>query len=196
MDEYESLNHTKWECKYHGVFIPKYRGEVLCGSLRTHLGSSCRELARHKACEIGEGHLLVDHVGMLISIPPRYSVSQVMGYMKGNSAIHIARTYGGKRREFVGQHFWPRECWVSTVGHNEAAMRLYIQEQEKADQRLDQLGLFGSESRFERFTIYRPPALPEVADWAQLADMDPIMQLAGKRPWKVMENNAREWHVR
>jgi len=109
-----------------------------------------RELARHKECEIGEGHLMVDHVHMLISIPPKYSVSQVMGYMKGKSAIHIARTYGGKRRNFVGQHFWARGYWVSTVGHNEAAVRLYIQEQEKADQRLDQLGLFGGESRFER----------------------------------------------
>jgi len=93
---------------------------------------------------------MVDHVHMLISIPPKYSVSQVMGYMKGKSAIHIARTYGGKRRNFVGQHFWARGYWVSTVGHDEAAVRLYIQEQEKADQRLDQLGLFGGESRFER----------------------------------------------
>jgi hypothetical protein len=84
--------------------------------------------------------------------------------MKGKSAIHIARTFGGKRRNIVGEHFWARGFWVSTVGHNEAAVRLYIQEQEKADQRLDQLGLFGSESRFERFTFYRPPALPEVAD--------------------------------
>jgi putative transposase len=150
MNEYESLNHTKWECKYHVVFIPKYRRKVLYGSLRKHLGSLFRELARHKECEIGQGHLMVDHVHMLISIPPKYSVSHVMGYMKGKSAIHIARTYGGKRRNFVGQHFWARGYWVSTVGHNEAAVRLYIQEQEKADQRLDQLGLFGGESRFER----------------------------------------------
>ena len=164
MNEYESLNHTKWECKYHVVFIPKYRRKALYGSLRKHLGCLFRELARHKECEVGEGHLMVDHVHMLISIPPKYSVSQVMGYMKGKSAIHIARTYGGKRRNFVGQHFWARGYWVSTVGHNEAAVRLYIQEQEKADQRLDQLGLFGGESRFERFTIYKPPALPEVAD--------------------------------
>ena len=108
MNEYESLNHTKWECKYHVVFIPKYRRKVLYGSLRKHLGSLFRELARHKECEIGEGHLMVDHVHMLISIPPKYSVSQVMGYLKGKSAIHIARTYGGKRRNFVGQNFWAR----------------------------------------------------------------------------------------
>jgi putative transposase len=106
MNDYESLNHTKWECKYHVVFIPKYRRKALYGSLRKHLGRLFRELARQKECEIGEGHLMVDHVHMLISIPPKYSVSQVVGYMKGKSAIHIARTYGGKRRNFVGQHFW------------------------------------------------------------------------------------------
>lgn len=90
---------------------------------------------------------------MLLSIPPKYSVSQVMGYLKGKSAIQMARTWGGKRRNFVGQHFWARGYWVSTVGHNEAAVRVYTQEQEKADQRLDQLGLFGGEGRFERFTL-------------------------------------------
>jgi len=148
MNEYESLNHTKWECKYQVVFIPKYRRKALYGSLRQHLGSLLRELARHKDCEIGEEHLMA--IMCTFSIPAKYSVSQVMGYIKGKSAIHIARTYGGKRRNFVGQHFWARGYWVSTVGNNEAAVRLYIQEQEKADQRLDQLGLFGGESRFER----------------------------------------------
>jgi putative transposase len=109
-----------------------------------------RELARQKECEVGEGHLMVDHVHMLPSIRPKHSVSQVLGYMKGKSAIHIARTYGGKRRNFVGRHFWARGYRVSTVGHNEAAIRKYIQDQEKEDQRLDQLGLFAGESRFER----------------------------------------------
>ena len=150
MNEYESLNHTKWECKYHVVFIPKYRRKTLYESLRKHLGEVFRELARQKECEIGEGHLMVDHVHMLMSIPPKYSVSQVLGYLKGKSAIHIARTYAGKRRNFVGQHFWARGYWVSTVGHNEAAVRRYIQEQEKEDQRLEQLGLFAGQSRFER----------------------------------------------
>jgi putative transposase len=126
MNEYESLNHPKWECKYHVVFIPKYRHKVLYGSLRKHLDSLFRELARHKECEIGEGPLMVDQVHMPISIPPKCSVSQVMGYLKGQSAIPIARSYGGKRRNFVGQHFWARGYWVSTVGHNEAAVRLYI----------------------------------------------------------------------
>ena len=85
MNEYESLNHTKWECKYHVVFIPKYRRKALYGSLRKHLGNLFRELARHRECEIGEGHLMVDHVHMLLSIPPKYSVSQVMGYLKGRA---------------------------------------------------------------------------------------------------------------
>jgi putative transposase len=151
MNEYQSLNHTKWECKYPVVFIPKYRRKALYGSLRKRLGTVFRELAQQKECKIEAGHLMVDHVDMLLSIPPKYSVSQVLGYLKGKSAIHIARTYGGKRRNFVGQHFWARGYWVSTVGHNEAAVRLYIQEQEKEDQRLGPLGLFEGESRFERF---------------------------------------------
>ncbi len=150
MKEYESLNHTKWECKYHIIFIPKYRRKTLYVSLRRHLGTVFRELARQRECQIEEGHLMADHMHMLISIPPKYSVSQVMGYLKGKSAIHIARSWGGGRRNFVGQHFWARGYWVSTVGRNEAVVRQYIQEQEKADQRLDQLGLFGGEGRFER----------------------------------------------
>ena len=150
MQEYESLNHTKWECKYHVIFIPKYRRKQLYGQLRRHLGSVFRELARQRECEIHEGHLMPDHVHMLISIPPKYSVAQVMGFMKGKSAIHIARTYAGRRRNFVGQHFWARGYWVSTVGRNEAVVRKYIQEQEKEDQRLEQLGLFEGTGRLER----------------------------------------------
>jgi putative transposase len=150
MNVYESLSHTKWECKYHVIFIPKYRRKALYGQLRRHLGQVFRELARQRECEIEEGHLMTDHVHMLVSIPPKYSVSQVMGYIKGKSAIHIARTWQGRRRNFVGEHFWARGYWVSTVGRNEAVVRKYIQEQQKEDQRLDQLGLFGQEGRFER----------------------------------------------
>ena len=141
MDEYESLSHSKWECKYHVVFIPKCRRKVLYGSLRKHLGEVFRKLAEQKESRIEEGHLLADHVHMMISIPPKYAVSQVVGFMKGKSAIHIARVYAGRRRSFVGQHFWARGYWVSTVGKNEARVRRYIQEQEKEDQRLDQLEL-------------------------------------------------------
>ena len=134
MQTYETLKHSTWECKYHIVFIPKYRKKVLYGQV-------LRELARQKESEIIEGHLMADHVHRLMSIPPKYSVAQVMGFVKGKSAIHIARVYAGRRKSFVGQHFWVRGYWVSTVGKNEAAVRRYIQEQEKEDQRIDQLTL-------------------------------------------------------
>jgi len=141
MKVYESLRHTTWECKYHVVFIPKCRRKVLYGQLRRELGGIFRDLAEQKESRIEEGHLMKDHVHMLISVPPKYSVAQVMGYIKGKSAIHIARVYAGRRRNFVGQHFWARGYWVSTVGKNEAAVRRYIQEQEKEDKRLEQMNL-------------------------------------------------------
>jgi putative transposase len=142
MNAYESLSHTRWECKYHIVFIPKYRRKALFGELRKHMGELFHELARQRESKIEEGHLMTDHVHILISIPPKYSVAEVMGFMKGKSAIHIARTFVGKRRNFVGQHFWARGYMVSTVGKDEAAVRKYIQEQEKEDQRLDQMEMF------------------------------------------------------
>jgi putative transposase len=141
MQAYETQKHSVWECKYHVVFIPKYRKKVLFGQIRRELGAVFRELARQKECEIEEGHLMLDHVHMLISIPPKYSVAQVMGFMKGKTAIHIARVYAGRRKSFVGQQFWARGYWVSTVGRDETAVRRYIQEQEQEDQRLDQLTL-------------------------------------------------------
>jgi putative transposase len=124
------------------VFIPKYRRKVLYGHLRVHLGEVFWELARHKESLIAEGHLQPDHVHMLLSIPPKYAVAQVVGYLKGKSAIHIARTYGGRERNFVGEQFWARGYLVSTVGRDEAAIRRYIQEQEAEDKRLEQLKLF------------------------------------------------------
>ena len=139
MQIYESLKHTTWECEYHVVFIPKYRRKSLYVQLRRDLGPVFRDLAEQKECKVEEGHLMPDHVHMLVSVPPKYSVSSVMGFIKGKSAIHIARVYAGRRRNFVGQHFWARGYWVSTVGKNEAAVRRYIQEQEKEDQRLEQL---------------------------------------------------------
>ena len=141
MQTYETLKHTTWECKYHIVFIPKCRRKTLYGQIRRELGLVFRELARQRESEIIEGHLVIDHVHMLISIPPKYSVAQVMGFMKGKSAIHIARVYAGRRRSFVGQHFWARGYWVSTIGKDEAGVRRYIQEQEKEDKRIDQLEL-------------------------------------------------------
>ena len=142
MREYQSLSHTRWDCKYHVVFIPKRRKKVLFGALRKHLGKLFHELAKQKGCEIVEGHLMADHVHMLVSIPPKYSVAQVVGYIKGKSAIHIARTYMGKRQNFVGQHFWARGYFVSTVGRDEATVREYIRKQEMEDERLDQLQMF------------------------------------------------------
>ena len=142
MNEYQTLSHTKWECKYHVVFIPKYRRKVLYGQLRSYLGDVFRELARQKESRIEEGHLQADHVHMLLSIPPKYAVAQVVGYLKGKSAIHIARTYGGRQQNFVGEHFWARGYFVSTVGHDEEAVCRYIREQEVEDRRLEQLELF------------------------------------------------------
>jgi putative transposase len=139
MQVYENLKHTTWECKYHVVFIPKCRRKVLYGQLRRDLGEVLRSLAQQKECRVEEGHLMPDHVHMLLSIPPKYSVSSVMGFMKGKSAIHIARVYGGRRRNYVGQNFWARGYWVSTVGKNEGAVRRYIQTQEREDQRMEQL---------------------------------------------------------
>ncbi|AWB35365.1 IS200/IS605 family transposase [Orrella marina] len=141
MDEYESLSHSRWECKYHVVFIPKCRRKTLYVSLRRHLGEVFRQLALRRESEILEEHLMPDHVHMLIAIPPKYAVSQVVGYIKGKSAIHIARVYGERRRNFVGQHFWARGYFVSTVGRDEEVIRRYIQDQEKEDSRLEQLSL-------------------------------------------------------
>lgn len=142
MDEHESLSHTKWDCKYHVVFIPKYRRKVLYGQLRKHLGEVLRTLALQRESRIEEGHLQPDHVHMMISIPPKYAVSQVVGYIKGKSAIHLARTYGERKRNFVGQHFWARGYFVSTVGRDDEVIRQYIRNQEKEDQRLEQLNLW------------------------------------------------------
>jgi putative transposase len=142
MDEYESLSHTKWECKYHVIFIPKFRRKVLYGKLRQHLGEVLRALAAQKECRIEEGHLMADHVHMMIAIPPKHAVSQVIGFIKGKSAIHLARVYGERKRNFVGQNFWARGYWVSTVGRDETTIREYIRKQEQEDQQLDQRNLW------------------------------------------------------
>ena len=142
MDKYESLSHTKWECKYHVVFIPKCRRRTLYEQLRQHLGEVFRELARQKESRVEEGHLMSDHVHMTLAIPPKYAVSQVVGYIKGKSAIHLARVYGERKRNFVGQHFWARGYFVSTVGRDETMIREYIRNQEKADEKLEQIKLW------------------------------------------------------
>jgi len=142
MDRPASLSHTTWVCKYHVVFIPKCRRKTLYLQLRKYLGEVFRKLAGQKESRIEEGHLLADHVHMLIAIPPKYAVSQVIGFIKGKSAIHLARVYGERKQNFVGQHFWARGYFVSTVGRDETAIREYIRYQEQEDQRLDNLDLW------------------------------------------------------
>jgi putative transposase len=141
MSKYKTLQHTEWECKYHVIFIPKYRRKVLYGQLRRHLGEVFRRLARQKESEIEEGRMMADHVHMMIAIPPKYSVAQVIGFIKGKSAIYIARHFGERRRNFVGHHFWARGYFVSTVGRDEGVIRRYIRRQEVEDQREDQPSL-------------------------------------------------------
>jgi putative transposase len=138
----QKSNHTTWECKYHIVWIPKYRKKKLYKELRQYLGEMFKDLASQKECKIEEGHLMSDHVHMLISIPPKYSVAKVVGFLKGKSAISIARTYAGRRKNFTGQHFWARGYHVSTVGRDEAMVREYIKHQEAEDLRIDQLELY------------------------------------------------------
>ncbi|TAJ77376.1 MAG: IS200/IS605 family transposase [Gallionellaceae bacterium] len=142
MDDSESLSHSKWECKYHVVFIPKCRRKTLCEQLRPHLGEVFKKLASYKESRVEEGHLMQDHVHMLISIPPKYSVSQVVGYIKGKSAIHLARVYGERKCNFVGQHFWARGYFVSTVGRDEETIREHIRPQGEEDRRIDQMNLW------------------------------------------------------
>ena len=141
MYDNQSLNHTMWECKYHIVWIPKYRKKAIYGDLRQHLGELFKELSKQKESKILEGHLMPDHVHILISIPPKYSVSQVVGFIKGKSAIHIARNFRGRRTNFIGHHFWARGYYVSTVGKDEKAVKEYIRKQEQEDRRLTQLEL-------------------------------------------------------
>ena len=141
MDSAQSLCHTKWDCKYHVVWIPKCRRKVLYGRIRKHLAEYLHELARQKESKILEGHLCSDHVHVLISIPPKYSVAQVLGFIKGKSAIHVARTYLGQRKNYSGMHFWARGYYVLTVGADEDFIREYIRKQEDEDNRLDQLSL-------------------------------------------------------
>jgi putative transposase len=142
MDEQGSLNHTKWECKYPVVFIPKCRRKTLYQELRRYLGEVFRRLAEQQESQIEAGHLRPDHGHMMIAIPPKYAVSQVIGFIKGKSANHLARVYGERKQNFVGQHFWAGGFWVSRVGREEAVIREYIRKQEQEDKRLDPLNLW------------------------------------------------------
>ena len=139
-DLYQSLSHTKWDCKYHVVFVPKWRRKVLFGKIRTALGPIFHALAKQKECEIIKGHIMPDHVHMLISIPPKHAVSSIIGFMKGKSAIAIARQFSGKQRNFAGEHFWAHGYAVSTIGFELEQVERYVQEQQGQDQQ--QEGLF------------------------------------------------------
>ena len=141
MEDYQSLSHTKWQCKYHIVFIPKYRRKALFGVVRRELGGVFRRLAEQKECTIEEGHVMSDHVHMLISIPPKLAVSSVVGYLKGKSAIHVARHVLRRERNYAGQSLWARGFFVDTVGRDTEKIRRYIQTQEAEDRRLEQMEL-------------------------------------------------------
>src|SRR3546814_18859551 len=138
---YESLSHSRWDCKYHVVFIPKCRKKELYGKIRKFLGPLFHELAGQRGSKITEGHMVQDHVHMLIKIPPKHSVSEVIGYIKGKSAIAVARQFGGWKKNFNGERFWERGYCVSKVGFEEAHIRAYIRNQEQLEsQETDELG--------------------------------------------------------
>ena len=141
---YESLAHSKWDCKYHIVFIPKGRKKALYGKIRKFLGPVFHELAAQRRSTIVEGHMVQDHVHMLIKIPPKYSVAEVVGYIKGKSAIAVARQFGGRQRNFNGERLWARGYAVSTVGFEEAQVKAYIKQQEQLDgiEGCEEKGLF------------------------------------------------------
>jgi putative transposase len=142
MPDSETLSHTTWDCKYHVVLIPQYRRKALYHEWRRHLGEVFRALAEPKACRIEEGHVMGAHVHRLLSMPPKDSVAQVVGFIKGKAAIHIARTCMGRRKNSTGHHCWARGYDVSTVGRDEAVIREYIRTQEAEDRRLDHMDLW------------------------------------------------------
>ena len=143
MEDRGSLCHSTWDCKYHIVWIPKYRRKTMFGNIRKYLGEIFHELARQKESQILEGHVAVDHVHLYIAIPPKYAVAQVVGFIKGKSAIGIARNFRGRERNFLGENFWARGYHVSTVGRDEEIIKAYIKKQEAEDQKIDQWKMLG-----------------------------------------------------
>ena len=137
MNGFQSLSHSRWDCKYHVVFVPKGRKKSLYGKIREFLKKAFHELARQKGCQIVEGHMSSDHVDMCISIPPKYAVSEVIGYLKDKSAIAVARQFTWRKKNFHGEHFWSRGYAVSTVGFEENKIRDYIRHQERLDDEED-----------------------------------------------------------
>ena len=138
MNDFESLAHVRWECKYHVVFIPKYLRKVIFGNLRNSIGQILRDLCNQKGIALLEGHAMNDHVHLCLSIPPKYSVAYTIGFLKGKSAVRIHRELMNERR-MAGLHFWATGYWVSTVGRDEETVRKYIREQEERDRQQSKL---------------------------------------------------------
>ena len=141
MNDDSSLSHTRWNCKYHIVFVPKYRRKVIYGKLRKEIGTIIRQLCAYKDVEIIEGHAMPDHIHILVKIPPKMSVSNFMGYLKGKSSLMIFERFANLKYKFGNRHFWAEGYYVSTVGLNESTIKKYIQDQEKADIALDKLSV-------------------------------------------------------
>ena len=143
MREWQSLSHVRWYCRYHVVFVPKYRKRAIFGSLRKAIGGILRQLCEQEGVELVEGHAMPEHVHLCLSIPPKYSVANTVGFLKGKSAIRIHREFLGRERNFTGYHFWARGYCVSTLGLDEQAIREYIRDQQEDEKRQEQLALGG-----------------------------------------------------
>jgi len=143
MREWQSQSHVRWYCRYHVVFVPKYRRRSLYGTLRSNIGGILRELCRQHQVELVEGHAMSEHIHLCLSVPPKYSVANTVGFLKGKSAIRIHREYLGRKRQFTGFHFWARGYCVSTVGLDEQMIRAYIRNQEVEEKRQESLRLEG-----------------------------------------------------
>ena len=143
MRDWQSQSHVKWYCKYHIVFVPKYRRRSIYGTLRRQIGGILRELSRQAEIELVEGHAMADHVHLCLSIPPKFSVANTVGFLKGKSAIRIHREFFGQKRNFTGRHFWAKGYCVSTVGLDEQTIREYIRNQEAEEKRVEQMELKG-----------------------------------------------------
>ena len=141
MKDWQSQAHVKWECKYHIVIIPKYRGKVLYGQVRRRVGEILRELCQQRGIDLLEGKAMPDHVHMLLSVPPKFSIAHTIGYLKGKSAIRIHRTVLKSKGTLFGRSFWAKGYCVSTVGWDEQGIMKYIREQEKLQKEQEQLGL-------------------------------------------------------
>ena len=146
----DSLAHTKWMCKYHIVFTPKYRRKIIYNQIRKDIGEIMHELCKYKGVEIIEGHMMPDHVHMLLSIPPKYSVSSVMGYLKGKSALMIFERHANLKYKYGNRHFWCEGYYVSTVGLNEETIKKYMAEQEQRDQAVDRLSVRNTRTHLSR----------------------------------------------